>query len=232
MLPRETGSAPGMLVQVGLIWAPSRPGVKAASARQPTPDTRSGTPRVHKPPDRAGTVAPGRHASPAGVVLKAPRLRQAGSAHFDPRGRSPASRGPTGCGHTAGQGIRLSSRARGDGLGAVGRAELAQDVAHMFLDGVEGDHEFACDGLVRPARRQHLQHLELAAGQRVDDAGRDGIRPWPPGAEGPLEASQVAQRDAGGCPAGAMGRDQAAEQRGHRRALVGEDPHIALRTGQ
>ena len=29
----------------------------------------------------------------------------------------------------------------GDGLGAVGRAGLAQDMADMFLDGVESDHE-------------------------------------------------------------------------------------------
>ena len=36
----------------------------------------------------------------------------------------------------------------GDGLGAVGRAELAQDVADVLLDGVEGDHELARDGLV------------------------------------------------------------------------------------
>ena len=34
----------------------------------------------------------------------------------------------------------------------------------MFLDGVEGDHELAGDGLIRPARRQHFQDLELAAG--------------------------------------------------------------------
>ena len=44
----------------------------------------------------------------------------------------------------------------GDGLGAVGRAELAQDVADVLLDGIEGDHELVRDDLVRPACRQHL----------------------------------------------------------------------------
>ena len=39
----------------------------------------------------------------------------------------------------------------------------------MFLDGVEGDHELAGDGLIRPARRQHFQDLELAAGQTITD---------------------------------------------------------------
>jgi len=32
--------------------------------------------------------------------------------------------------------------------------------------------------------------------------------------------------------AGALGRDELAEQHGHRRALVGEDPHVALRAGE
>ena len=32
--------------------------------------------------------------------------------------------------------------------------------------------------------------------------------------------------------AGPLGRDQSAQQRGHRRPLVGEDPHVALRAGQ
>ena len=120
----------------------------------------------------------------------------------------------------------------GDGLGAVGRAELAQHVAHVLLDGVQGDHQFAGDGLVRPARRHHFQHLELAAGQWLNDAGGARIRRGRSGGEGPLEPGQVAEGDAGGRPAGALGRDEPAEQRGHRRALVGEDPYVALRAGQ
>jgi hypothetical protein len=46
-------------------------------------------------------------------------------------------------------------------------------MADVFLHGVQGYDELAGDGLVRPARRQHPQHLQLAAGQRLDDA-RDG----------------------------------------------------------
>ena len=58
--------------------------------------------------------------------------------------------------------------------------------------------------------------------------GRAGV----PGVEGPLEPGQVAERDLGGCLAGALGRDQPAEQRGHRRPLVGEDPDVTLRAGE
>ena len=97
----------------------------------------------------------------------------------------------------------------GDGLGTVGRAEFAQDVADVLLDGVEGDHEVAGDSLIRPAHREHLKDFELAAGQRVDDDGRNGITPEPPGVEGPLEAGQVAERDLGG-----------------------EDPDVALRAAE
>ena len=39
----------------------------------------------------------------------------------------------------AGLGNQAEVAGPGDGLGAVGRAELAQDVADVFLDGVEGD---------------------------------------------------------------------------------------------
>ena len=120
------------------------------AATWPSPDTLSGTPSVRKPPDRAGIVAPGPHASPAGVVPQAPRLRQACSAHFDPRGRSPASRGAYRVRSYCWSGDQVQLAGPGDGLGAVGRAELGQDVAHVLFDGVQGDHELAGDGLVRP----------------------------------------------------------------------------------
>ena len=51
-------------------------------------------------------------------------------------------------------------------------------------------------------------------------------------AERPQQPGQVAERDPGSGLAGSLGRDQPAGQRGHRRALVGEDPDIALRAGQ
>ena len=47
-----------------------------------------------------------------------------------------------------------------------------------------------------------------------------------------LEPGQAAERDPGGGMAGPLGGDQPAQQRGHRRALVGEDPDIALGAGQ
>jgi hypothetical protein len=71
----------------------------------------------------------------------------------------------------------------GDGLGTVGCAEFAQDVADVLVDGIEGD-------------------------------GRNGTTPEPSGVEGPL------------------GRDAPAEQHGHWRALVGEDPDVAWRAAE
>src|SRR5918994_6929546 len=52
----------------------------------------------------------------------------------------------------------------GCGLGAVGRAELVQDVADVLLDGVEGDHQLGGDPPVRPASGQQVQHLQFAGG--------------------------------------------------------------------
>src|SRR5215470_11622984 len=40
----------------------------------------------------------------------------------------------------------------GDGLGAVGRAELAEDVADVLFDRVEADHQLCGDARVRRAR--------------------------------------------------------------------------------
>ena len=106
----------------------------------------------------------------------------------------------------------------------------------MLFNGVKGDHQFSGDGLVRAACGQHPEHFQLAAGQRIDDPGPGGalagIRRGRPGAEGTPQLSQVAERDAGGHVAGALGRDKPAEQRGHRRPLVGEDPDIALWAGE
>lgn len=49
----------------------------------------------------------------------------------------------------------------GDRFGAVGRTQLGQDVADVFLDRVHGDDELAGDGLVGGARGQEAQHLHL-----------------------------------------------------------------------
>ena len=88
----------------------------------------------------------------------------------------------------------------------------------------------------RPGRQQP-QHLQLAAGQRVDDALRRGAGAGPvigrgrPGVEGTLQPGQAVERDLGRGLAGSLGRDQPAQQRGHRRALVGEEADITLRAG-
>ncbi len=51
-----------------------------------------------------------------------------------------------GCG--AGLGDQAESAGPGDGLGAVSRAELGEDVADVLFDGVEGDHEAVGDALI------------------------------------------------------------------------------------
>ncbi len=58
----------------------------------------------------------------------------------------------------------------GYGLGAVGSAKLAQDVAHVRFDRVERHHQVAGDALVGPARGEQPQHRQFAAGQRLGQA--------------------------------------------------------------
>src|SRR5215467_16112635 len=48
-----------------------------------------------------------------------------------------------------------------DGLGAVCRAEFAQDVADVLFDREHGDEQLLSDGPVRRARGKHRQHLQL-----------------------------------------------------------------------
>src|SRR5215472_15032192 len=56
----------------------------------------------------------------------------------------------------------------GNGLGAVGCAEFAEEVADVLLDGVKGDHELLGDARVRSARGQQDQDFPLAGGQLLD----------------------------------------------------------------
>src|SRR5262245_26937081 len=70
----------------------------------------------------------------------------------------------------------------GDGLGPVGRAELAEDVTDMLLDRVQYHDELVGDLLVGPAHGQQLEDLQFAAAQRLDKPGTPGRvrgRPWP-----------------------------------------------------
>ena len=125
-----------------------------------------------------------------------------------------------------------------DGLGAISRAGLAQDVANVLLHRVQGDHELARDGLV---------DLPAPSISSLPAHGSSAARPSPapprtpsrPGTRGDilrakraLQPGQAAERDLRGRPAGPLGRDQPGQQRGHRRPLVGEDPDITLRAGQ
>ena len=118
-----------------------------------------------------------------------------------------------------------------NGLGAVGRAELAQNVADMLLDGVEGDHELASDRLIR----RPATSISRTSSSRVVSGS---MRPGRPGSFAGCP---------GGRPAGAGPDNRAGPRRlpgrcrtaitrpssdGHRRALIGEDPHVALRAGE
>src|SRR5262249_8355618 len=98
----------------------------------------------------------------------------------------------------AGLGDQPELAGAGDGLGAVGRAELAEHVGDVFLDGVEGDDEVAGDLLVGGAAGEQVQHLQFAGGQRVDQARDTGLAAaagpgWVAGGRaGPQDGCEVA----------------------------------------
>jgi hypothetical protein len=56
-------------------------------------------------------------------------------------------------------------------MSAVGGAEFAENVADVFLDSVEGHEEVLSNLPVASADRDELENLELAVGQRLDQAG-------------------------------------------------------------
>src|SRR6266545_1288616 len=128
----------------------------------------------------------------------------------------------------------------GHGFGAVGRAQLVEDVAGVLLHRLQRDHQLPGDLPVRPARSQQPQHLELPVGQGLDSAGRAGggalrlSRTAGGGPERPDDPVQVLPHRAGACRNAAPlpCADEAAQERGHRRALVGEDADVALRPSQ
>lgn len=65
-----------------------------------------------------------------------------------------------GIGLEQGAGTRL-----GNGLGATGRVQLAQQATDVFFDGVQGDHQCVSDVLVRGPGGQQAQDLLLAPGE-------------------------------------------------------------------
>src|SRR5262249_44680166 len=127
----------------------------------------------------------------------------------------------------------------GDGLGAVGRAELAEQVGDVFLDGVEGDDEVVGDLLVGCTGGEQGQHLRFAGGQRGDQAAEGGSAHaaglgWAAGGGGcPQDGREVAEGylPGGGLPVPVRG-GYLAEQGRHGRPFVGEHSDVALRGGQ
>ena len=126
----------------------------------------------------------------------------------------------------------------GYGLGAVGRAKLAQDAADVLLDRVNADEQFPGYGVNRCARGEHRQHLQLTAGKRLDQARyrRAALRPEPGTLSLPSHAcTNRARQPSGTRRAGACFARWAAASRpgGHPSGPhIGEDPYLALRAGE
>ena len=78
--------------------------------------------------------------------------------------------GATGSETAAVLGDQAKFSCSGDSLGAVGCAELAEDVADVLLTVSRVTAGFPGEGLVRRACGQHRQHLQLAAGQLLGQA--------------------------------------------------------------
>src|SRR5690348_12979328 len=101
-----------------------------------------------------------------------------------PGGMPPRDRFLTRRWYRAGWGAVSGDQAKlpgpGGSLGAVGGAELAQHVGHVLFDRVQRHHQVVGDALIRPARREQPQHLQLTGGQRLGQARRRGRRsvPW------------------------------------------------------
>src|SRR5215472_5907644 len=62
----------------------------------------------------------------------------------------------------------------GDGLGAVGCAELAEHMGDVFFDGGEGDDEVTGDPLVGCSGGEQVQYLQFAGGERLGQARERG----------------------------------------------------------
>src|SRR5580693_7662929 len=112
----------------------------------------------------------------SGWNLPRPAARHDSAAGSAP-GHGGAARG-TGCGVALGDQAELARA--GDGLGAVGRAELAQEVAEVLFHGVEADYRLRGDARVRRARGQQRQDFQLAGGQMLGQARHHhGVAPGP-----------------------------------------------------
>src|SRR5262249_2916124 len=110
----------------------------------------------------------------------------------------------------------------GGGFSVVGRAELAEQVGDVFLDGGEGDDEVVGDLLVWCAGGEQMQHLRFAGGEWLGQA-RDtgsaaaaGLGCPAGGRAGPQDGCEVAE---GYLPSGGLSvpvcGGYLAEQGGH-----------------
>ena len=126
----------------------------------------------------------------------------------------------------------------GDGLGAVGRAELGQEMADVLLDGVEGYHKLA--RAMAWFDRPEASMPSTSSSRAVSASTRPGTAAAAPGLGSGVacDASNArcsrARQPNGTFAAASPARWTAIsrQQRGHRRALVGEDPDITLRAGR
>src|SRR4029077_3948981 len=74
------------------------------------------------------------------IMRRAGRQGAGAKRGREARGRSPGGRDASDPGHWT-AGAKAEWHGRGDGLGAVGRAELAEKMGDVLLHGVEGDDE-------------------------------------------------------------------------------------------
>ena len=92
-----------------------------------------------------------------------------------------------------------AANAQGDGFGAGGRAELAEDRGNVEFCGVIGNVEAARNLFVTQAGSEHLQDFALAAGQRFGEFGKR-LRVWQSGrGDGGDEIGRMQNNKAGGC---------------------------------
>ena len=110
----------------------------------------------------------------------------------------------------------------GDGLGAIHRAELAEDAADVILDGVEGDQQVGGDVTVRPLRGEQPKHLKLAGGQWFDQTRCRARATWSQGAgcRGRLIAFRSRATLSSGTPRAIVSSVRWAATRRRRSALI------------
>ncbi len=159
----STGSGGTWLASV----RPTSDGYSAGLAPWASDSARLLIPRSESPPGRLGNgspISPLRghpDRSPSLILASAPASAE-----------SPSLTGGAALGNQA------QFPGAGDGLCAVARAELAEDVADVLFDGVEGDHEpWAMRWFDRPAASSR----STSSSRAVSGSGRPGTAAAAPG---------------------------------------------------